>query len=435
MALSTKGWVATAAGVVVVGAGGYVAAQAMVGNQVEQALVDSFAELDRSVSYEVHDVQIDKGLFDTRATATIAMRGFEDATADVNLFVKHGALSADITGELVPNQALVQGIIDIDLKATRSAIEGQLSAAELDGVALDVLIDQLVVGLDRGADGHWHLDTRAQEITYHGDNETVRMATPRLILNTRHHEGEPVLLQSLDIPRTEIFVEGVRVYLEGMESESESRGETIVHQSGHFRIAEMGVDDTSFGSLAFEVSADNWDLEALQAFQEAYAPLMAMHLDAEERGVPVDAEQERVLMAEALESSYAMLVASPTMAIDPLQAHIVLPDLGIDFKPRLTTHMAFDGQDLAKGALYGAFWPVGQPLPEGLMSEEQMMSPFEAQEYLSRRLSLALTVTTPPDLVLGFIPMPFAAMLDSEAEEQEVLWQEGSLMINGQPIM
>lgn len=44
---------------------------------------------------------------------------------------------------------------------------------------------------------------------------------------------------------------------------------------------------------------------------------MAMHLDAEERGVPVDAEQERVLMAEALESSYAMLVASPTMAIDP----------------------------------------------------------------------------------------------------------------------
>ncbi len=317
MALSTKGWGVAAAGVLVVGAGGYVAAQAMVGNQVEQALADSFAELDRSVSYEVHDVQIDKGLFDTRATATIAMRGFEDATADVNLFVKHGALSADITGDIVPNQALVQGIIDIDLKATRSAIAGQLSAAELDGVALDVLVDQLVVGLDRGADGHWHLDTRAQEITYHGDNETVRMATPRLILNTRHHEGEPVLLQSLDIPRTEIFVEGVRVYLEGMESESESRGETIVHQSGHFRIAEMGVDDTSFGSLAFEVSADNWDLEALQAFQEAYAPLMAMHLDAEERGVPVDAEQERVLMAEALESSYAMLVASPTMAIDP----------------------------------------------------------------------------------------------------------------------
>ncbi|WP_249976649.1 DUF945 family protein [Vreelandella olivaria] len=435
MALSSKGWIVTAVGIVIVGAGGYIGAQALVGNEVEKALAQSFEELDQSASYDVSNVRIDKGTFNTTASATIAVRGFQGATAEVNLFVNHGVLSADITGDIQPNQELLTGSIDIDLEATRSSIEGQLTAAALSAVEVDAALSDLVVDLRREANGVWHVDSLAQEIIYNGDNETVRVITPRLVINTQA-EGVYAVQQRLEVPRTEIFAEGVRVYLEGLESEAESTGEgAVVNQSGYFRIADIGADDTSFGSMSFDMVAENWDVEAFQSFQEAYTPLMTMHMEAEESGARIDEEEERVLMIQAIESGYDILIANPSIAFQPLEARITLPEFGVDFEPRLTAEVAFDGTDLSKSALYSALWGARYPLPEQLLEADDVMSPFEAQEYLSHRLSVAVTVTTPPDFILSMIPMPFAAMLDASSEEQQLLWQDGSLIINGQPIM
>ncbi len=51
-----KKLILTAAGVVVLGAGGYVGAQAVVGNEVEKALSQTFAQLDESFSWYANDV-------------------------------------------------------------------------------------------------------------------------------------------------------------------------------------------------------------------------------------------------------------------------------------------------------------------------------------------------------------------------------------------
>ncbi|MGO2383663.1 MAG: hypothetical protein ACTH6F_13015, partial [Halomonas sp.] len=62
MPATSKTLILTAAGVVVLGAGGYIGAQAVVGNEVEKALAQTFAQLDDSVSWYASDVMIDKSL-------------------------------------------------------------------------------------------------------------------------------------------------------------------------------------------------------------------------------------------------------------------------------------------------------------------------------------------------------------------------------------
>ncbi|MGO2383850.1 MAG: hypothetical protein ACTH6C_13455, partial [Halomonas sp.] len=95
----------------------------------------------------------------------------------------------------------------------------------------------------------------------------------------------------------------------------------------------------------------------------------------------------------------------------------------------------FDGEELSKEALYSALWDNRLPLPEQLQTSQDRMSTPEAQEYLQNRLSLDIGVTTPPQMVLSLIPMPYALLIDPDFEEQTLTWQDGVLTVNGEEVM
>ncbi|MCS2610145.1 YdgA family protein [Halomonas dongshanensis] len=436
MASGTKIVAVTAVGVIVV-VGGYIGAQFVVGSQVEKALTESFAELDRSPSVDVTEVAIDKGLFNTTASATVTLRGVPNAFFDVDMLVDHGILGADITGTIVPNDDLIQGVIDIDLTATRDTLKGQLTASALQAVEADATLNDLVVDLHRDGSNTWRIDGVAHDIVINDDDARVHIHTPSVGYTT---EGEEtyVTQQRLAIPRIEILAQGMNLYIDGIESAAESTGDApLLDQTGYFRIADIGADDTSFGNLSFDLAATNWDMQALQSFQEAYTPLeqmrVAEELPEEERGESVDEATKRELMVQAIESGYDFLTANPTVALDPLEARVTAPMFGLDFAPRLTADVRFDGEDLSRVALYSATWDRSLALPEAL--EGETITQDEAREDVLGRLYVDVSMTTPPDLLIGLIPMPFAALIDPEQEEQHLVWEAGSLRFNGEPLM
>ncbi|MFB9867753.1 DUF945 family protein [Vreelandella sulfidaeris] len=435
MAAKAKTLVITAAGVIILGAGGYVGAQAMVGNEVEKSLNQHFAQLDNSLSWYVSDINIDKSLFTTTVTATVGMEGVDNANAQVNLLVDHGILKSPITGTIHPNEQFLRGEIDVDLVATRSDVTGQLTASSLSGAELDGTLHDLVLDLDLENQDIWRVDGQAREIVFNNEGDSVRIVSPRF--ENQSLQESRLIQQHLEIPSVEILAQGVSVYLKSveLEAESEAVGDSqVLNSGGHFSIADIGADGTSIGSLSFDMSANNWDMPAFQAFQEAYAPLTEMRLAQEEGGVQGDEQQERLLLTQAIESGYDFLIASPTIAFQPLKAHVVLPMLDVDFKPRLTADIRFDGEDLSKEALYSAWWDNRLALPEQL-DRPNAMSQEEAQTYLANRLSVDASVTTPPPLILSLIPMPFSLLIDPEQKEQQVSWQEGRLTINGEQVM
>lgn len=431
-----KTLILTATGVVVLGAGGYIGAQAVVGNEVEKALAQTFAQLDDSLSWYASDVTIDKSLFKTTATATIGMVGVENANAQVNLLVDHGVINSPITGTIHPNEQFLDGDIDVDLVASRTSVTGQLTASSLSGVELDGNLQDLIVDLDLEDQDVWRIDGQAREIVINNENDSIRIVSPRFA--NRSQEASSLIHQHLEIPKIEFLAQGINVYMDGieLEAETESTGNSqIVNSGGHFRVADIGADDTSIGSLSFDMDAKNWDMPAFQAFQEAYAPLEAMRAEYQESGVRGDEQQERELLIQAIESGYDVLIASPSIAFQPLEAHVTLPMLGIDFNPRITADIRFDGEELSKEALYSALWDNRLPLPDQLQASQDVMGTQEAQAYLQNRLSLDISVTTPPQMVLSLIPMPYALLIDPDVEEQTLIWQDGSLTVNGEEVM
>lgn len=435
MPATSKTLILTAAGVVVLGAGGYIGAQAVVGNEVEKALAQTFAQLDDSVSWYASDVTIDKSLFNTTATATIGVEGVENANAQVNLLVDHGIINSPVTGTIHPNEQFLRGDIDVDLVATRSAVTGQLTAGSLSGVEFDGTLHDLVVDLDLEDEDIWKVDGQAREIVVNNENDSFRIVSPRF--ENSSQEASSLIHQRLEIPKIEFLAQGVNVYMDGieLEAESESVGDSqVVNSGGRFKIADIGADGTSMGSLSLDMDAKNWDMSAFQALQEAYAPLEAMRAEYEETGVRGDEQEERELLIQSIERGYDVLIASPSIAFQPLEAHVTLPMLGIDFNPRITADIRFNGDELSKEALYSALWDNRLPLPEQLQASQDVMSTLEAQEYLQNRLSVDLNVTTPPPVVLSLIPMPFALFIDSDVEEQSVIWKDGSLTVNGEEV-
>lgn len=433
---ASKTLILTAAGVVVLGAGGYIGAQAVVGNEVEKALSQTFAQLDDSLSWYASDVTIDKSLFKTIATATIGMEGVENANAQVNLLVNHGIINSPITGTIHPNEQFLRGDVDVDLVATRSSVTGQLTAGSLSGVELDGNLQDLVVDLDLEDEDVWKVDGQAREIVINNENDSFRIVSPRF--ENRSQEASNLIHQRLEIPKVEFLAQGINVYMDGveLEAESESVGDSqIVNSGGRFKVVDIGADGTSMGSLSMDMDAKSWDMPAFQALQEAYAPLEAMRAEYEESGVRGDEQEERELLTQAIESGYEVLIASPSIAFQPLEAHVTLPMLGVDFKPRITADIRFDGEALSKDALYSALWDSRLPLPEQLQASQDVMGTLEAQEYLQNRLSLDISVTTPPQMVLSLIPMPFALLIDPDVEEQTLIWQDGTLTVNGEEVM
>lgn len=436
MPATSKVLMLTTAGVVVLGAGGYLGAQAVVGNEVEKALSQTFAQLDDTVSWSASDVTIDKSLFKTTATATIGMEGVENANAQANLLVNHGIINSPITGTIHPNEQFLRGDIDVDLVASRSSVTGQLTASTLSGVELDGVLQDLVVDLDLEDEDVWKVDGQAREIVVNNENDSFRIVSPRFA--NRSQEASSLIHQHLEIPKIEFLAQGINVYMDGveLEAESEAVGDSqVVNSGGRFKVADIGADGTSMGSLSLDMDAKRWDMPAFQALQEAYAPLEAMRAEYEETGVRGDEQEERELLIQAIESGYDVLIASPSIAFQPLEAHVTLPMLGIDFNPRITADISFDGEALSKDALYSALWDSRLPLPDQLQASQGTMSTPEAQEYLQNRLSMDISVTTPPQMVLSLIPMPFSMLIDPDFEEQTLIWQDGILSVNGEEVM
>ncbi|RUR31683.1 DUF945 family protein [Vreelandella nanhaiensis] len=436
MPATTKTLILTATGVVVLGVGGYIGAQAVVGNEVEKSLFQTFTQLDDSLSWYASDVTIDKSLFKTTASATIGMEGVDNANAQVNLLVDHGVINSPVTGTIHPNEQFLRGDINIDLVASRSSITGQLTAGSLSGVELDGNLQDLVVDLDLENRDVWKVDGQAREIVINNENNSVRVVSPRF--ENRSQEASSLIHQYLEIPRVEFLAQGISVYMDGVELEAKSKSvgdSQIVNSGGRFKVADIGADGTSMGSLSLDMDAKNWDMPAFQALQEAYAPLEAMRAEYEETRVRGDEQEERELLIQAIESGYDVLIASPSIAFQPLEAHVTLPMLGLDFNPRITADIRFDGKELSKDALYSALWDSRLPLPDQLKASQGVMSTPEAQEYLQNRLSLDISVTTPPPMVLSLIPMPFSLLIDSDLEEQTLIWQDGSLTVNGEEVI
>ncbi|MBZ5486801.1 DUF945 family protein [Halomonas aquamarina] len=434
-----------AAGVAVVGIGGYLAAQAVVGNEVEKALVESFERLDRSPSLSVSDVHIDKTLFSTTATATLAMAGYEQTTAELDMHIDHGILKSPVTGTIHPNEAFITGDIDIDMIASMSGVEGQLTADTLKPAeaAVDGAMTGLVIDVSYTDENRWRVDTQADEIAFTRwvDIPPFRVISPHWAMSTQDEESESVV-QRMDIPRLEITTQGLDVYLEAIEFEAvmepsakaDVTQRPVQNQNGSFRVADIGIDDTSIGSLSMTILANNWDGQAFQDYHEDYANLVFMKNRFEEEPESVDEALYRQTIDRVIENGYLFLSASPEVAIAPLDAHIAMPTLGLDFKPHLSAQMRFDGEALSREALDSLAYTsdlvlIDPPAAQGGMNEEQ------ANAYLLNRIYFDVRLTTPPREVLMQLPLLVGLMIDPALEEQTLTWDRGQLTLNGETVM
>ncbi|WP_447528702.1 DUF945 family protein [Vreelandella sp. TE19] len=439
MAVSSKTVGIVAGAVVVVGVGGYLGAQAFVGSEVEKSLEQAFTRLDASPSWRVTDVHIDKSLFDTRATATLEMVAYEGVTADVDLLVDHGVFQSPVTGTILPNEALFSGVIDIDMVASLSGVEGQLSADTLGLLEADGEINGAVMDLSFNDEQRWRFDLRSDDIllTDPPTEMTYRLISPSATMDARESE-EGVLRQRLHIPRLELLTQGVTLYMADVafEAVNERIDDTsLMNQSAYLTVDDMGVDDTPMGRFSLNMPAENLDMQGLQDFSKAYLPLEQMQQTREEDPSAVDEARYREHLIGAIEGGYEILNKSPTLAIDPLEAHIVLPEMGLDFKPRLTAQIRFDGEGLSKQALYSAVRDRDLALPAAVDEGADTLTEAQALEQLFERLYMSVSVSTPPEEAMMLIPMPFSFMLDPALEQQTLTVERGEVTLNGETLM
>ncbi|MCP1328491.1 hypothetical protein, partial [Halomonas sp. 707D4] len=176
------------------------------------------------------------------------------------------------------------------------------------------------------------------------------------------------------------------------------------------------------------------DVEAFQAYQEHYARLVAARPNIE--AIPSSLDRARYGQdVEALvDSGYRFLANSPEIAIDPLEAHVVMPEYGLDVSPRLSAELRFDGQALSREALYAL--ALTSDLVVGDALDAQMpMSGEQASQYLLQRLFFDVRLTTPPREVLEQLPLMVGLMIDPDRDEQTLTWDQGRLSINGEAVM
>ena len=140
-------------------------------------------------------------------------------------------------------------------------------------------------------------------------------------------------------------------------------------------------------------------------------------------------------MIQGIESAYDIMASNPTMNIRPFEADISIPMLGVEFKPRLTADVRFDGNELPKGVVYSVMWSGDHERTEEISSLDHLMSSSQAEQYLANRVEADIKVTTPPEMVMGMMPPQFRRLVDPSLEEQNIVWKEGRLSINGRPVM
>lgn len=434
MPANSKILMLSACGVVVLGAGGYVGAQAVVGNEVEKALLQSFAELDSRMYFYVTDLNIEKSLFQTTATATIGIEGIENADAHVDLLVDHGVINSPITGTIHLNEQLLVGDIEVDLVASRRSVKGQLTASSLSAVELDGSLRDLVVDINLEDKDVWHVDSTARDITINYEDSSIQIIWPRL--ENQLHKTSSLVRQRLEIPRVKFLSDSLSIDMDGIELEVESEtaeDSQLVNSGGHFKIASTSDDGHSSVALSLNMDLKNWNLLAYQALQQAYGSVADMHFIYEEYGMRVDEQQERELLSQSIEHVYDVLIASPSVSFQPLEAHIRLTELNLDFKPRVTADFSFDGSDLSKEAIYSALWDRELPLPEQLTGQNAI-SLEDALVYIGNRMRMDINLTTPPPVMVSLFPPVYTMLIDPKLKNQHITWEEGILTVNGEQV-
>ncbi|MFI0471165.1 DUF945 family protein [Halomonas sp. HMF6819] len=440
MAVSSKALVIVGA-VVVVGAGGYLGAQAIVGNEVEKSLNQALARIDASPGWRVTDIDIDRSLFETNARATLGAVGFEDATAELDLHVDHGVFKSPVTGTLRPSEALFEGDIDIDMVASWSGAEGQLTADTLRLEAFDGEATGVVMDLDIEDETRWHVDTRIEALGFtYVDGSIVRLTTPRFEMDTRGEKGSEVV-QRLELPRAEVATQGLNVYLNDVVLDNLTKPSAElednprrVDQAGTFEVADFGVGETSMGSLSMDFATQRLDMQAFQDYNEAFAMLTAQRYRQKQNPASFDEARYRESLAQAVDNGYTFLSSSPAASIDPLDAHIVVPELNLDFNPRLTIDMGFDGDNLSKEALYSFARHTDTPASELIEPQNASMNEAQANAYFSRRVHFEASMATPPEAVMDELPLMARFLIDTSREQQTLKWEQGELTLNGEAL-
>ncbi|MFG6666409.1 DUF945 family protein [Halomonas sp. HNIBRBA4712] len=440
MAVGSKAWMIAGA-VVVVGAGGYLGAQAVVGHEVEKSLNQVLSRIDASPGWQVSEIDIDRSLFSTTARATLGAVGFDEATAALDLRVDHGVFKSPVTGTLRPSEALFEGDIDIDMVASLSGAEGQLTADTLRLQELHGEATGLVMDLDIEDETRWHVDTRIQSLGFtYVDGSVVRLNAPRFEMDTRGDQGSEVV-QRLELPRAEIATRGLNVYLSDVTFDAltqpspELEGNPRrVDQSATLQVADVGVDETSMGSLSMDLAAKRLDMQAFQDYNEAFAMLTALDYRREQDPASFDEARYRESLNEAIDSGYTFLASSPAVNIDPLDAHIVVPALNLDFKPRLQIDMGFDGESLSKEAFYSLARHTDTPASELIEPQNAPMSEAQANAYFGSRTRFEVNMATPPQAVLSELPLMARFLIDAERDQQTLKWEQGQLTLNGEAL-
>lgn len=438
MSVSSK-TLGVTAGVIVAAGGLYLGAQAVVGNEVETSLADAFDRLERSPSWHVSDVHIERHLFHTTARATLGMAGNDAAQAKLDLNVDHGVFKSPVTGTLTPAGTFLDGTLDIDMTASWRGIAGQLRAESLQTVeeGVDGALTNLVVDVDYADEHDWRIASLADDIsiTRWAQVPPFRLVSPRWEISSR---GGSVA-QRMSAPRLEIAFNGHEVTLEEIAFEtvfepSAGDGARSQDQNGRVSVAAIDIDGETRGSLSMTLATRRFDVEAFQAYQEHYARLVAARPNIEATPTSLDRARYGQDVEALVDSGYRFLANSPEIAIDPLEAHVVMPEYGLDFSPRLSAELRFDGQALSREALYALALTSDLVVGDAL-DVEVPMSGEQASQYLLQRLFFDVRLTTPPREVLEQLPLMVGLMIDPDRDEQTLIWDQGRLSINGEAVM
>jgi hypothetical protein len=434
MPVTSKTLTFTAAGAVLLVVGGYTGAHALVGNEAEKSLTQGFEQVDNHPSFYVADLTIEKGLMDSTATATVGLVGVENATARVDLLLDHGLMSTSVMGKILPNEQVLAGEIDVNLEATSRSLKGQLTSSVLSIADADGDFNDLVMDVNREG-AAWSIDGHGGEVVFSEGGDTFTATAPSWHL-AKSDDDTGTMTYRWEVPRAELRSRSVNAYLEGFEVGGEAVEDgPLVNQVTTFKVAAVGAQGMSFGGGSLKFVADNWNAEAIEALQKAFTEYQSHQQRPEGMDLQTHEAAQRGRMIEAIESTYGIMVSNPTMGIQPFEADIALPMLGVDFKPRLTADVRFNGEELPKGVVYSMMWSDDHERTAEIDNLDHLMSSAQAEQYLAKRVEADITVTTPPEMMMGMIPPQFRGLIDTTLDKQHVAWKGGRLSVNGRPVM
>lgn len=429
--MTNKGIALGAVGVLFIATGGYVGATSFVGNTTEERFNELLRQWDEHPEVEVTDISYEKGLFESKASAILALESYPEANAVLDLTLSHGMTSNNITGTITPNSDLISGVIDVNMVASSDVLEGSLTADKLNATDADAELNLLTVDIE--VDDRWSVDGQAEELRFADKGDVLVVIQPNLGMEAEVGKSMAATYYAR-IP--ELTLEGrsgsahVRDFEVG--GDGVDRGE-LVDQSAFIKVGDVAIDGTSLLTGEVNLEMGGWHQAAVEALQESMTEYQ-LGMDNPER---LSADEHDVLqrkwMEQGVASIYTILGESPTAKIMPMKANINVPMLGVNFEPMLELDVRFNGDELPKNVVYRSLWDEQHGKPTNIEGYDALNQEEAALDLLGR-VSGSLTLTTPPPALLSMMPPEVRYMVDPDKAEQNVQLDEGELSINGNVI-